>query len=165
MSCKSIAALVVLAAVATAGIAAEDLAPAPAASSGQAAATEGPNLYTRLGGAYPIAAVVDVFIEKLLVNNVLNANPAIAEARERVPAAGLKFHVTALVCQVTGGGCTYTGRDMKSSHAHLGISTAEWNAMVADFVATLDQFKVPEREQKELLAIVESTRKDIVTKP
>jgi hemoglobin len=51
---------------------------------------------------------------------------------------------------------------MKESHKHLNISEAEWQAMAADFRKTLDKFKVPEKEQKELFAIVESTKKDIV---
>jgi len=120
------------------------------------------SLYERLGGAYAIATVVDAFIEKLLVNDTLNANPAISEARARVPRAGLKFHVTALVCQVTGGPQTYSGRSMKDAHRHLNITEREWDAMVSDFVATLDQFKVPKAEQAELLAIVGSTKADIV---
>jgi len=128
------------------------------------AAEEKKSLYDRLGGAYAIAAVVDAFIEKLLVNDTLNANPAISEARARVPKAGLKFQVTALVCQVTGGPQMYTGRSMKDAHRHLHITEAEWDAMVHDFVAVLDQFKVPKAEQAELLTIVGSTRGDIVTR-
>jgi len=120
------------------------------------------SLYDRLGGAYPIAAVVDDFVERLLVNQALNANPAINEARNRVPKAGLKFHVATLVCQATGGPCHYTGRSMKAAHAHLGISEKEWQAMLSDFRATLDTFKVPAAEQGELVAIVESTKPDIV---
>jgi hemoglobin len=121
-----------------------------------------PSLYERLGGVYSIATVVDDFIERLLVNATLNANPAINEARKRVPKAGLKFHVTALVCAATGGKCAYTGRPMKESHEKLNISRAEWDAMVTDFKATLDKFKVPQREQQELIAIVDSTKNDIV---
>ena len=121
-----------------------------------------PSLYERLGGAYSIATVVDDFIERLLVNATLNANPAINEARRRVPKAGLKFHVTALVCAATGGTCAYTGRPMKESHEKLNISQAEWDAMVTDFKATLDKFKVPQREQQELITIVDSTKNDIV---
>jgi hemoglobin len=119
-------------------------------------------LYDRLGGVYSIATVVDDFIERLLVNDVLNANPAIKEARARVPKAGLKFHVTALVCAATGGPCTYTGRSMKDSHAKLNINDAQWDAMVVDFRKTLDKFKVPSREQEELITVVGSTKKDIV---
>jgi hemoglobin len=121
-----------------------------------------PSLYDRLGGVYNIATVVDDFIERLLVNATLNANPAINEARKRVPKAGLKFHVTALVCAATGGKCAYTGRPMKESHEKLNISRAEWDAMVTDFKATLDKFKVPQREQQELITIVDSTKNDIV---
>ena len=120
------------------------------------------SLYDRLGGAYPIAVVVDDFIERLLVNDTLNANPAIKEARDRVPRAGLKFHVTALVCQVTGGPCKYTGRSMQAAHVHLGITEGQWQAMREDFKKTLDKFKVPAGEQKELFDIVEGTKKDIV---
>lgn len=120
------------------------------------------SLYDRLGGVYPISVVVDRFIELLLVNDVLNANPAIKAARERVPAAGLKFHVTALVCQQTGGPCKYTGRGMKESHIHLNINEKEWQAMLSDFRRVLNNYAVPAKEQRELVAIVESTRKDIV---
>jgi hemoglobin len=119
-------------------------------------------LYERLGGLYPIASVVDSFVERLLVNDVLNANPAIRAARDRVPKAGLKVHLTTQVCQATGGPCRYVGRTMKESHAHLNITQNEWTAMLADFRKTLDAFKVPPAEQEELVKIVESTRPDIV---
>jgi hemoglobin len=114
------------------------------------------SLYDRLGGTYAIAMVVDDFIDRLLVNDTLNANPAINEARQRVPAPGLKFHVTTLVCQVTGGPCEYVGRDMPSSHTHLHISELEWRAMLADFNRTLEKFKVPATEKDELVAILNS---------
>jgi hemoglobin len=120
------------------------------------------SLYDRLGGVYPIAVVVDDFIDRLLENATLNANPAIKEARTRVPKAGLKFHVTALVCEVTGGPCKYTGRTMKTAHARLNITEAQWDAMVADFKVTLNKFKVPAGEQEELIKIVGSTKPDIV---
>jgi hemoglobin len=121
-----------------------------------------PSLYERLGGTYNIATVVDDFIERLLVNPTLNANPAISEARARVPKAGLKFHVTTQLCEVTGGPCKYAGRAMKEAHQQLHITQAQWDAMVADFRRTLDKFNVPQREQQALIAIVGSTRSDIV---
>ena len=130
------------------------------AAAAQATATK--PLYGRLGGLYPIASVVDAFIERLYVNDVLNANPAIRAARERVPKAGLKVHLTTMVCEATGGPCRYVGRSMKDAHAHLNITPKEWTAMVADFRKTLDDFKVPAAEQAELLKIVGSTEPDIV---
>jgi hemoglobin len=122
------------------------------------------SLYDRLGGIYPISVVVDTFIDLLLVNDTLNANPAINAARKRVPAAGLKFLVTELVCQQTGGPCKYTGRAMKESHAHLNINEKEWQVMLTDFRRVLNNYGVPAKEQGELMAIVESTKKDIVVR-
>lgn len=126
---------------------------------------EEPSLYDRLGGVYSIATVVDEFIERLLVNDILNANPAINEARTRVPKAGLKYRVTSLVSQATGGPEAYHGRTMKDSHSHLNITEAEWDAMVVDFKAVLNDFSVPEAEQAELMAVLESTKGDIVQAP
>lgn len=120
------------------------------------------SLYDRLGGVYAIATVVDDFIDRVVDNAILNANPAIKEARDRVPRAGLKYRVTEMVCQATGGPCKYTGRSMKEAHAHLNITQKEWDALVVDFKASLAKFKVPAKEQEELLAIVNSTKKDIV---
>ena len=129
---------------------------------GQAPAPSKPSLYDRLGGLYNIAAVVDSFIEKLVVNPTLSANPAIHAARKPERLPGLKVHVSTLVCEVTGGPCKYSGRDMKSSHAALNISEKDWEAMVGDFKKTLDEFKVPAAEQEELIGIVATTKPDIV---
>ena len=101
--------------------------------------------------------------ERVLVNDILNANPAILEARDRVPKAGLKFQVTAFLCQATGGPEQYTGRNMKDSHVHLNITEDEWAAFAADFQKTLDQFEVPAQEHAGLFALLGSTKADIVT--
>jgi len=56
----------------------------------------------------------------------------------------------------------YLGRDMKTSHTGLGLTEDDWNASVKDLVATLDKFKVPEKEKGEVLAAVSSLKGDIV---
>jgi hemoglobin len=134
----------------------------PAAALAQAPGQQPPSLYERLGGLAPISVVVSDFIDALVLDAVLNANPAIDAARKRVPPPYLKYHVTAMVCQATGGPCTYQGRDMKSSHAHLNITDKEWDRMVVVFKEVLAKHKVPAAETQELLAIVGSTRAEIV---
>jgi hemoglobin len=67
-----------------------------------------------------------------------------------------------MVCQATGGPCVYTGRNMKAAHAGMGISHAEFDAVVDDLVQTLNTYEVPEREQHELLALLAPLRDDIV---
>jgi hemoglobin len=119
-------------------------------------------LYDRLGGLAPISVVVSDFIDALVPDTVLNANPAIDAARKRVPAPYLKYHVTAMVCQATGGPCQYHGRGMKESHAHMNITEQEWDRMVTLFKGVLAKHKVPAKETQELLDIVGSTKADIV---
>ena len=120
------------------------------------------SLYERLGGLAPISVVVSDFIDALVPDAVLNANPAIDAARKRVPAPYLKYHVTALVCKTTGGPCQYNGRTMKEAHAHLKITEREWSRMVTIFKEILAKHNVPAKETEELLAIVNSTKADIV---
>ena len=123
---------------------------------------EKPSLYDRLGSVYSIATVVDDLIDRVMVDPRLNANPLVDEAHHRFPPAGFKYLVTEMVCWATGGPQKYTGRSMADSHAHLKITSEEWEAFLDDFQQTLDKFAVPAEEQAELKAIVDSTRPDIV---
>lgn len=121
-----------------------------------------PSLYERLGGVYSIATVVDDFIDRVMADPRLNANPAVDEAHHKVPPAGFKYLATEMVCWASGGPQRYTGRSMADSHRHLNITPQEWDAFMDDFQQTLDKFKVPLAEQAELRAVVQSTYDDIV---
>ena len=109
--------------------------------------------------------MVDDFIDRLVVDQTLNANPAISAGRISSPPPYLKFQVSQLVCEVTGGPCKYTGRSMKDAHVHLNINEKEWSVMAGEFKKSLEKFQVPAAEQQELFAIVGTTRGDIVTRP
>jgi hemoglobin len=123
-----------------------------------------PTLYERLGGVYATATVVDDFIDRIMVDSRLNANPRVDEAHHRVPPAGFKYLVTEMVCWAAGGPQKYTGRSMYESHKDMKITADEWKAFMDDLQQTLDKFGVPAQEQAELKAIVEGTRADIVVK-
>lgn len=120
------------------------------------------SLYDRLGGLAPISVVVSDFLDELVPDPLLNQNPAIDAARQSVPKPYLKYQVTAMVCQATGGPCQYQGRTMKDAHAHLNISEREWARMEVVFRDLLARHQVPEQEANELLAIIGSTKADIV---
>ena len=119
-------------------------------------------LYERLGGIYSIATVVDDFIDRIMVDPRLNANPRVDEAHHKVPPAGFKYLVTEMVGWASGGPQRYTGRTMVESHRDLKITPQEWEAFLDDLRQTLDKFQVPAVEQAELRAIVQSTYADIV---
>jgi len=117
------------------------------------------SLYKRLGSYDAIAAVVDDFIGRLVADKQLSRffTGASDDSKKRI-----RQHLVEQICQATGGPCFYTGRSMKASHEGLGITESDWNAGVADLVATLEKFKVPQREKDELLGAVSSLKPDIV---
>jgi hemoglobin len=84
-----------------------------------------PTLFERLGGVSSIAVVVDDFIDRVMTDARLNANPAVNEAHRKVPPAGFKYLVTEMVCWATGGPQQYTGRSMPDSNRHLNITPKE----------------------------------------
>lgn len=117
------------------------------------------SLYDRLGGKDAITAVVDDFVARVAADTRING----FFANTDIPR--LKQCLVDQICEASGGPCKYTCRDMKSAHAGMGVSTADFNALVEDLVATLDQFKVGQKEKDELLAVLGPMQKDIVEKP
>jgi hemoglobin len=85
-----------------------------------------PSLYERLGGVYSIATVVDDFINRIMVDPRLNANPRVNEAHHRVSPQGFKYLVTEMVCWATSGPQQYTGRPLREAHQDLLILASEW---------------------------------------
>ena len=124
-----------------------------------------PSLYDRLGGLYNIAVVVDDFIDRVMGDPRLNANPRVDEAHHRVSPQGFKYYVTEMLCWAAGGPQTYSGRTMGDTHRHLMITDEEWVAFMDDLQQSLDKFEVPQPEQDEVKAIVESTKEAIVVEP
>jgi hemoglobin len=123
------------------------------------------SLYERLGGIYVIATAVDDFIDRIMVDDRLNANPRVDEAHHRVSPPGFKYLVTEQVGEASGGPQRYTGRSMEDTHRDLLITEDEWEAFIDDFNQTLDKFEVPQQERSELLATIQSTRDAIVVGP
>jgi hemoglobin len=114
------------------------------------------SLYERLGGKDAIVAVVDDFVGRCATDERINGK----FARTDVPR--LKANLVDQVCEATGGPCTYSGRDMRTTHDGMSVTAGEFDALVADLVATLDKFGVPEAEKSELLGALAPMRPDIV---
>ena len=114
------------------------------------------SLYERLGGMEAIKSVVDAFVARCAGDVRVNVK------FERTDIPRLKKMLVNQVCEATGGPCTYTGRDMKETHASMGVTAGEFDALVEDLVTTLDGFNVPKAEQEELLGLLAPMRDDIV---
>ncbi len=117
------------------------------------------SLYDRLGGKGSISAVVEQFVANVAADNRINSRFATTD----IPK--LKGHLVDQVCSATGGPCTYRGRDMKTTHAGMKISNADFGALVEDLVKALDTYKVPAAEKTELLGLLGPMKKDIVEIP
>jgi hemoglobin len=130
-----------------------------------ACATDSPqpqvSLYDRLGGKKAIDLVVNDFIDTV-GNDQRIQNQNVSERLAAIDIDRLKKLVADQVCMAAGGPCDYQGRDMHSSHVGLDITNAEF---VDDLVKTLNQYKVPDPEQQELLALLAPMRADIVQAP
>jgi hemoglobin len=124
------------------------------------ASAQDKTLCERLGGTPAISAVVDSFAGKVLKDDRINKKFAKSDANRLV--TNLKGQIGAAAkCP----GVTYKGKNMKNTHKNMGCTEGEFNAVVEDLVKTLDEFKVPEKEKGELLAVLGPMKKDIVGKP
>jgi len=132
------------------------------ARDGQDPAPTAPSLYERMGGVNSIAVLIDDIIERAYVNEVFKANPRIEKAHERFPKPAYKFNATALACMVMGGPQSYTGRSLKEAHQHLRVDEREWQELITIFRDSMNSFDVQQQEQDEVIAIIESTKGDIV---
>ncbi|HEV2903428.1 MAG TPA: group 1 truncated hemoglobin [Pyrinomonadaceae bacterium] len=119
------------------------------------------SLYARVGGYDALALVVDDFIVRLATDKRFERFFAgfSNDSKQR-----LRQHILDQFCKAAGGPCVYMGRDMKTTHAGLGITEADWDAAAKHLVAAMDKYKVPQAEKDELMAFVASQKKDIVEK-
>lgn len=121
------------------------------------------SLYTRLGGKKAITAVVDEFVGRVAADNRINGFFK-ATASDPKRLAKFKKNLVDQICEAGGGPCKYKGKDMKATHAGMGIGDGDFNALVEDLVGALDKFKVGAKEKDQLLGVLGPMKKDIVEK-
>jgi hemoglobin len=134
-------------------------------------------LFERIGGDAGVKAIVDDFVPRVL------ADPRVNWERKGIRAGGvlgvgdravewqpsqqnidrLKKHLGQFLTLATGGPPRYEGRDMRAVHADMKITNVEFDAVMGDLKATLDHLGVATDEQKELLAVIETTRQQVAT--
>jgi hemoglobin len=120
-------------------------------------------LYDNLGKKKGITAVVNDFVGNVGGDARINGyfKATVADPKR---LAKFKKNLVDQICQASGGPCTYTGKDMKSAHAGMGIDDAAFNALVEDLVKSLDKFHVAEKDKNTLLGVLGPMKKDIVEK-
>jgi hemoglobin len=114
------------------------------------------SLYDRLGGIDAITAVVRAVADRQMKDD------RISQKYARTNVDRLIKEFADMICQATGGPCTYTGRNMTEAHHNMGVTSGEWDAFVEDVVVVLNDFKVGKAEQDELLNALAPMRPEIV---
>jgi len=133
--------------------------PATSSAASPQAATTQDRLYKRLGGYDALAAVTDDFIGRLATDPKLGrffvglSNDSKTRVRQ---------HVVDFLCVATGGPCKYTGRDMETVHTGLNITEEDWTISVKALSDTLNKFKVPAREQQDVVNAIVPLKSKIV---
>ncbi|HXH81992.1 MAG TPA: group 1 truncated hemoglobin [Candidatus Tectomicrobia bacterium] len=117
------------------------------------------SLYRRLGGREGIAGLVDDFVANVVADPRVNGR---FKGLQPPAVFKLKSNLADQICEAAGGPCSYLGRDMKTTHAGMKITEAEWNATVENLVKALDKRKVDAASRQELLGLLGSMKKDIV---
>lgn len=103
-------------------------------------------VFEQFGGRDGLVALMDDFMALLL------ADPRTRDFFAESDQAAVKAHLVDQFCAILGGGCTYTGRDMKTAHKGLGVDRAAFNALVEDLQVAMDKRGIPFRAQNRLLA-------------
>jgi hemoglobin len=111
-----------------------------------AASAQEQSMYERLGGYDAIAAVTDELIARLEEDKFAS----FSEASLRK----VRQNIVDFICEATGGPCFYTGRDIRTAHAGIGITQAEWDNFVVVFGETMNDFNVPEDIQADFAGMM-----------
>jgi hemoglobin len=122
-------------------------------------------LWTRLGGEPAVKAVVHDFVALAASDPQVDFTRGGKYSLDAAGVANLENLLVELVSAVSGGPLKYDGRPMKPVHQGMAITDAQFNALAGDLGVVLQKYKVPKKESDELIAVIASTRKDIVEGP
>jgi truncated hemoglobin YjbI len=123
------------------------------------------SLWTRLGGEPAVKAVVHDFVGKAASDPKVDFFRGGKYSLDAAGVAKLEQLLVELVSAVSGGPLKYSGRDMKISHAGMGITDAQFGAIAGDLIEVLKTYNVKQKEIDELIGIIATTKKDIVEPP
>jgi hemoglobin len=122
------------------------------------AAPAAQTLYDRLGGKDGVEAVVDSFTKNLLADP--RVNKAFKKSKDGL--AQFKQHLAEQICQLAAGPCQYSGKSMVDAHKGMGVTDAQFDAVVEDLKLALDEKGASEQDKSELFGALAPTKGEIV---
>ena len=102
-----------------------------------------------------------------IVDNLIDRStkdPRIADIFQNQDLVRLRRVLKEQFCYLLNGGCIYSGRDMKSAHADMGVRQSDFNALVENLQKAMDKEGVPFRAQNRLLAKLAPMERHVVSR-
>lgn len=118
----------------------------------------GDQVFQHFGGKAGISKVIDDFLV------IWQADPRISQRLADADVERLGSLLKEQVTQLTGGPAVYSGKDMQSAHAKMGLRNVDFNALAEDLQLSMEQNGIASRDQNKLLAMLAPMQKQIVTK-
>ncbi|MBN50573.1 MAG: group 1 truncated hemoglobin [Spongiibacteraceae bacterium] len=115
-------------------------------------------LYERIGGEAAVDRAVDLFYEKVI------ADDRISDFFENLDMFAQAIKQKKFLTMVFGGPSDYSGNDMRSSHAHLGLDNVHFEAVVENLASTLRELGVAQSDIASVAAIAESVKADVLNR-
>lgn len=116
------------------------------------------SLMDKFGGRDGLQKVVDDSV------NLWAKDPRIAKHFANADLPHLKAMLGEQFCELLGGGCKYTGLDMKAAHTGRDLKNSDFNFLAEDLQIVMSQHEVPFRAQNKLVAQLASMQRDVVTR-
>lgn len=118
---------------------------------------EGTETFQAFGGKEGLVKIMDDFMIGLV------ADPRTKPFFDNEKQTFIKAMLVEQMCELMNGGCKYSGRDMKASHANMKVNREAFNALVEQFQFAMDKHNVPFRAQNKLLAKLAPMYREIET--
>ena len=115
-------------------------------------------VFEDFGGMPGLTVLMDDFM------TILVADPRTSRFFEGKELPRVKRQLAEQFCAILGGGCAYSGRDMRTAHVGMGVDRAAFNALVEDLQLAMDKHGIPFRSQNKLLAVLAPMHREAVTK-
>jgi hemoglobin len=119
-------------------------------------------LWLRLGGETGVRRLVDDWVALAVKDAKVNFSRDGRFKFTDAQLTELKAKLVAQISQATEGPISYTGKGMKEVHQGMGITNAEFDALIADLKVVMAARGIKDTEVQDLVRQIESTRKDIV---
>ena len=116
------------------------------------------SVFQQFGGKPGIDKVVGDFLPLLLADVRINEN------FKDVDMERLGVLLAEQFCQLTGGPCKYSGKQMQEAHRDMQLNNAQFNALAEDLQLAMEKNGIANAAQNRLVAKLAPMQRQIVTK-